>query len=170
MPQLLHRCSRCRNQKNLYPKTTRRRRRRRTTTYLPVKGRSYSSNNKNSALCRQRKVPSIWAWEIWAATKLQKPIFTQRVREEESTRTMRTASRGSNRRLRDRKWTVCRVFWRLAGFELLFVSELSQELTCGLAKKAVEITSLCFTLYIHGYTNIQNQVYGDIYIYIYIYI
>jgi len=78
---------------------------------------------------------------------------------------MRTASRGSNRRLRDRKWTVCRVFWRLAGFELLFVWELSQELTCGLAKKAVEITSLCFTLYIHPYTNIQNQVYGDIYIY-----
>jgi glycosyltransferase involved in cell wall biosynthesis len=83
---------------------------------------------------------------------------------------MRTASRGSNRRLRDRKWTVCRVFWRLAGFELLFVSEVSQELTCSLAKKAVEITSLCFTLYIHRYTNIQNQVYGDIYIYIYLFI
>jgi hypothetical protein len=41
MPQLLHRCSRCRNQKNLYPKTTRRRRRRRRrTTYLSVKERS----------------------------------------------------------------------------------------------------------------------------------
>jgi hypothetical protein len=77
---------------------------------------------------------------------------------------MRTASRGSNRRLRDRKWTVCRVFWRLAGFELLFVSELSQKLTCGPAKKAVEIANLYFTFYIHGYTNIQNQVYGDIYL------
>jgi hypothetical protein len=29
----------------------------------------------------------------------------------------------------------------------------------------VKITSLCFTLYIDPYTNIQNQVYGDIYIY-----
>lgn len=159
MPQLLHRCSRCRNQKNLYPKTTRRRTRR--TTYLSVKGRSYSSNNKNSALCRQRKVPSIWAWETWAATKLQ----SQFSHKEFGRRTMSTASRGSNRRLRDRKWTVCRVFCRLAGFELLFVSELSQKLTCGLAKKAVEITSLHFTLYIHAYTNIQNQVYGDIYIF-----
>jgi len=55
MPQLLHRCSRCRNQKNLYPETTRRRR----TTYLSVKERSYSSNNENSDLCIQRKVPSI---------------------------------------------------------------------------------------------------------------
>jgi hypothetical protein len=59
MAQLLHRCSRCRNQKNLYPKTTRRRRRRRRTTYQSVKERSYSSDNKNSDLCRQRKVPSI---------------------------------------------------------------------------------------------------------------
>jgi len=60
--------------------------------------------------------------------------------------------------------TVCRVFWRLAGFELLFVRELSQKLPCGLAKKAVEITNLYFTFYIHRYTNIQNQVYGDIYL------
>ncbi len=79
---------------------------------------------------------------------------------------MRTASRGSNRRLRTGSGQFAEFS---AGFELLFVSELSQELTCGLAKKAVEITSLHITLYIHPYTNIQNQVYGDIYISIYIF-
>jgi hypothetical protein len=84
-----------------------------------VKERSYSSNNKNSDLFRQRKVPSIWAWEMWATTKAAKPIFTQGVREEESTRTMRTASRSSKRRLCERKGTVCRVFWRLARIRTL---------------------------------------------------
>jgi hypothetical protein len=77
-----------------------------------------------------------------SCNKAAKPIFTQGVREEESTRTMRTASRSSNRRLCERKRTDCRVFWRLEGFELLFFSEASEELTCGLAKKAVEIINI----------------------------
>jgi hypothetical protein len=99
-----------------------------------VKERSYSSNNKNSDLCRQRKVPSIWAWDIWAATKLQSQFSNKEFGRKKSKRTMRTASRSSNRRLCERKRTVCRVWRRLAGFDLLLFSEVSQELTCGLAK------------------------------------
>jgi hypothetical protein len=112
-----------------------------------VNERSYSSNNKNSDLCRQRKVPSIWAWEIWAATKLQKPIFTQGVREEESTRTLRTASRSSNRRLCEgKKRTQFAEFsgdWQDSNS--CSFRRCHKKLTCGLAKKAVEITRPCIT-------------------------
>jgi hypothetical protein len=91
-----------------------------------------------------------------------KPIFTQGVREEESTRTMRTASRAAREGCARGRGQFAEFSGDWQDWNSWFFSEVSQELTCGLAKKALENTSLCFRFYIHRYTYIQNLVYGDI--------
>jgi hypothetical protein len=111
-----------------------------------VKERSYSSNNKNSDISVDKEKflrSELGRFELQQSCKANFQTRSSGGRKHEDDESSK--QKQQQKVVREEEDTVCRVLWRLAGFELLFFSEVSQDLMCGLAKNAVEITSPCFT-------------------------
>lgn len=162
MPQYLHRCSRCRNQKNLYPKTTK-------------------EEEPPICLWKEGLIPPTTKTQIFVdkekflrselgRLELQKKQQSQFSHKEFG----RQKARGRWEQQAEAATEGC---VRGRGHSLQSFLETGRIRTLVLfggvtrayvwsSQEGCRITSLCFRLYIHGYTYIQNQVYGDIYIYI----